>query len=88
MKFWNKQHNVRKLYWTKVALPLDDLRGMYPNGVQTYVGWLRRNTFTDLKRELQLAPSNGRFYMCIMRKEIWFEDPADATWCMLTHDGI
>jgi hypothetical protein len=83
MKFWNKYPEVRKLHWTKVALPQEDNHGLWPSGETKYFGWYQRGQFDDLKCELQNTPSDGRFYMMIMKKEVWFERAEDATMFIL-----
>ena len=85
MKFWNKHPEVRKRCWTKVELPQDEGDiWAYPPNHRRYTGWYQRRPFANVKRELQNNPGNGKFYMTIMKKEIWFERGEDATWYILT----
>lgn len=56
----------------------------YVNGVMQVTN---KTSFTELFTMLQHHQGNGKFYMTIMRKEIWFENAADATWFILTHLG-
>lgn len=49
------------------------------------LGWYPCGSFTDLFVELQNNPNKGKFYMTIFHKAIWFEQPRDAVWFMLTH---
>ena len=81
MKFWNKQHKVRHRCWTRVELP-HETGGLVG---REYHGWMQRGPFTDLFTELQNNPGKGKFYMMILKKEIWFERGADASWFVLTH---
>jgi uncharacterized protein YaeQ len=75
MKYWNKGKELRIRCWIKVTLPKD--RIVLGPGT-TFAGWTRRNSFDDLKRELQHHPSKSRFYMMILKKEVWFENSYDA----------
>lgn len=74
MKFWNKQKDVRLRCWTCVQLPCR----------VAYSGWIMRTSYTSLKRKLQNMSSKGKFYMPLLKKEIWFERSVDATWFILT----
>lgn len=85
MKFWNKHPGVRKRHWTRVVLPPDEYPGRYAKSGQEYRGWFNRGPFNDIFDKLQQHDSKGKFYMTIMKKEIWFEHGADATWFMLIH---
>ncbi len=75
MKFWNKQPEYRKS-WTCVKLPVEE-RSKFLAG--DFKGWMQRRPYEDLKRNLQNDKSDGKFYMMILKKEIWFERAEDAT---------
>lgn len=62
MKYWNKDKAVRVRCWTKVKLNTRIPR--YP--------------YALLKRDLQLNPSPGKFYMYHAGDNIWFEREEDA----------
>jgi hypothetical protein len=85
MKYWNKRKQVRLRCWTCVKLSIDD-RDRYFTG--PYEGWITHKEFNDLKAELQHSPSKNKFYMRIMKKEVWFESAKDATWFTLKYAGI
>jgi hypothetical protein len=84
MKFWNKRKEVRLRCWTRVDL---HLRKHSPL-LHEFAGWLTYREFDNLKRELQLNPSKNKFYMNLMKREIWFEDSKDAVWFSLTHSEL
>lgn len=86
MKYWNKSRNTRQKHWTCVKLSIDKDRHPYFTG--GYQGWTTWPEFTKIKVELQRSPSKSRFYMGIMKKEIWFENPKDATWVALKYSEI
>lgn len=75
MKFWNKQKEVRLSCWTKITLSLPKT---HPYLGGHFQGWTRRDRFDDAKRALQHNSSDGKFYMSIMNREIWFELREDA----------
>ena len=84
MKFWNKQHEVRKRCWVKIELPQEDHGiGIYPPYARQFTGWYRREQFENFKRELQRNPCKGKFYMSIMNKEIWFDHAPTASYFAL-----
>ena len=85
MKYWNKRKQVRQKHWTCVKLRIDD-RDRYFTG--PYEGWITHSEFNKIKSELQRSPSNNKFYMQIMKKEVWFESAKDATWFTLKYAGI
>lgn len=62
MKYWNKDKAVRVRCWTRVKLN---------TGIPRY-------PYAMLKRDLQLDPSTGKFYMYYAGDNIWFEDEKDA----------
>jgi len=79
MKYWNKNKEVRLRCWTRISLPK-----------VTYGGteldlWTSSNRYNACKRLLQLTPSDGKFFMQILSRDIWFERSADATWFCLKH---
>ena len=81
MKYWNKQHKLRKK-WHKVELPRTYIRmSAFPE----LDGWVVRHKFADLKRQLQLLESPGKFYMSIMHKEVYFEKQSDAVYFSLRY---
>jgi hypothetical protein len=82
MKFWNKQHTVRKRHWTKIVLPRETM--LLPD--VRFEGWTNYKPFLKIKYDLQLNQSDGKFYMTIMRREIWFERAEDATVFLLTQE--
>jgi len=75
MKYWNKQKEVRLRCWTKIALPAEP-SNPYMDG--HYQGWSFRGKYDAVKFALQQNPSQGKFYMNIMVREIWFELREDA----------
>lgn len=83
MKFWNKSRNTRLRNWTCVKLRINP-SPLYGN----FAGWTSWPAFADLKTTLQRQPGKGKFYMNIMDKEIWFENPKDATWVALKYSEI
>lgn len=85
MKYWNKSKEVRQKHWSCVKLRIDD-RDRYFTG--PYEGWITHTAFNSLKRELQSQPSKNKFYMQIMKKEVWFESAKDATWFSLKYSEI
>jgi hypothetical protein len=85
MKYWNKSKQVRLKHWTCVKLRIDD-RDPYFTG--SFEGWISLKDFDNLKTELQLQPNKNKFYMGIMKKEVWFESAKDATWFSLKYAGI
>lgn len=86
MKFWNKSRNTRLRNWTCVKLTIDKDRHPYFAG--DYQGWLTWPAFADLKTTLQRQPGRGKFYMSIMKREIWFENAKDAMWVSLKYAEI
>jgi hypothetical protein len=84
MKYWNKRKQVRLKHWTCVKLRIDD-RDRYFTG--PYEGWITHSAFNKLKRELQIQPSKNKFYMELIKKEVWFESAKDATWFSLKYVG-
>lgn len=81
MKYWNKSLNQRKK-WYKIELPRTHIKEpMFPE----FDGWMARHKFEDLKRELQLLDSPGKFYMSIMHKDIYFEHESDAVYFSLRY---
>jgi hypothetical protein len=83
MKYYNKHPIVRKRYWTRVELAQEDHSGMYPPGVKPFKGWYRRDPFDKMKAALQNTPSHGKFYMMILKREVWFESAEDAVYFKL-----
>jgi hypothetical protein len=81
MKYWNKQHKVREK-WHKVELPNTRF---YSRSFPEFNGWVAKHEFKDLKRELQLIDSPGKFYMSIMHKEVYFEHQQDAVYFSLRY---
>lgn len=76
MKFWNKTRDVRIKNWHKVILPTDTpIMPLYP-----YNGWTRWGDYLQVKRDLQLNSSKGKFFMHTSEKIIWFEQMSDAVW--------
>ena len=81
MKYWNKQIKQRKK-WYKVKLPRTYHNSLvYPG----FDGWIAKHKFDELKRELQLLESTGKFYMTIMHKDIYFERESDAVYFSLRY---
>ena len=81
MKYWNKQHKLREK-WYKVELPKTHLRSsIFPD----FDGWWQWPKFNALKRELQLSDSPGKFYMSIMKREVYFERQSDAVYFSLRY---
>lgn len=78
MKFWNRRKEVRQRCWTCVKLHIDKDRHPYWTG--SYEGFVTYGELRSIKAELQRSPSKGRFYLTIMKKEVWFQHPKDATW--------
>lgn len=85
MKFWNKRKEVRLRCWTCVKLHLKQHHA-YISG--NFEGFLRYSEFDKLKVELQNNPNKGKFYMNLMKREVWFEDSKDAVWFSLTHSDL
>lgn len=82
MKYWNKQHKLRKK-WYKISLPRDSsTNSLMPH---TYDGWTRYDEFDKMKRQLQLLDSLGKFYMSIPHKDIYFERQSDAVYFSLKY---
>jgi hypothetical protein len=81
MKYWNKQHKLREK-WYKVELPRTHIKSSAFPGID---GWVAKHKFNDLKRELQLLDSPGKFYMSIMHKEVYFERQQDAVYFSLRY---
>jgi len=80
MKYWNKQHKLRK-QWHKVSLVRDP---HIPQFVPYYDGWTNWAEFNKIKRKLQHYESDGKFYMEISHKDVYFEKQSDAVWFTLT----
>ena len=80
MKFWNKSKDVRLRLWNRVSLPSE--KKVF--AIYDYVGWSSWVEFDRAKRDLQLHPSTGKFFMKINNKDIWFELKSDAVWFSLT----
>lgn len=76
MKYWNKQHLLRKC-WYKVSLRRAD---SHPNFFPYYDGWTNYSEFDQVKRKLQMYDSDGKFYMNIAHKDIYFEKESDAVY--------
>lgn len=68
MKYWNKDKDVRQRCWTKVKM-----NTRFP-----------RYPYDLLKRDLQLNPSPGKFYMYHASDYVWFEHETDAAWFVLS----
>lgn len=81
MKYWNKQHRLRK-HWYKVTLKRDD---HVPNFFPYYDGWTNYSEFDSTKHELQMHRSDGKFYMKISHKDIYFEKERDAVYFSLKY---
>lgn len=67
MKYWNKDKHVRQQCWTKVKMNIRF--PCYP--------------YDLVKRDLQLNPSPGKFYMYHASDYVWFEHEKDAAWFAL-----
>lgn len=80
MKYWNKTHEVRLRCWTKISLPR-----VIHGGRELDLKWTTNPSYDECKRLLQLHPSDGKFFMKWMGKDVWFERGADATWFCLKH---
>lgn len=85
MKFWNKRKEVRLRCWTCVKL---HLKKHHPFLNGNYQGFLSYSEFDKLKAELQHLPSEGKFYMDVLKREVWFADSKDAVWFILTHPEL
>ena len=79
MKYWNKTREVRLRCWTKISLP------KITYGNRELDLWTTYRSYDECKRLLQLYPSDGRFFMKLLSRNIWFEHGADATWFCLKH---
>lgn len=79
MKYWNKTREVRLRCWTKISL------SKITYGNRELDLWTTLDEYDDCKRLLQLNPSDGKFFMQLLSKDIWFERGADATWFCLKH---
>lgn len=85
MKFWNKHPEVRKRCWSRVELGPEHGGPLYGGLIgRPYYGWVHREPYNSLKRQLQANPSKGKFYMMILVKEVWFESAGDAIWFKLS----
>ena len=82
LKYWNKQKYLRESKWYKVSLERDD---PVPNLFAYYDGWTSWPAFLALKNQLQKHNSNGKFYMSIAHKDIYFELERDAVYFSLTY---
>ena len=69
MKYWNKDKKVRQKHWFKVNIETDNNLALRFN--------------KDLKRELQLYDSPGKFYLYYAGRYVWFEREQDAVWFSL-----
>lgn len=85
MKFYNKRKEVRLRCWTCVKLHLKD---HHPFLSGNYQGFLRYSDYDKLKVELQNNSSKGKFWMCLIKREIWFADSKDATWFSLVYSEM
>lgn len=85
MKYWNKQHRLREK-WYKVELPKIYLNNAVHPSLDGW-GWVlvEKHKFKDLKRELQLLDSPGKFYMSIMCSDVYFEREQDAVYFSLKY---
>lgn len=81
MKYWNKQHLLRK-NWYKVSLQRED---HIPNFFPYYDGWTNWSEFDRVKHKLQMYGSDGKFYMKISHKDIYFERESDAVYFSLRY---
>jgi len=68
MKYWNKDKKIREKYWHRIKVNRSNM---------TNYCW------DDIKRILQLYPSNGKFFMIFAYSEIEFELEKDALWWAL-----
>lgn len=75
MKYWNKQKEVRLRCWTKITLKVEMSNPYLNSG---WSGWSLRSKYDAVKFALQQNPSQGKFYMNIMARDIWFELQEDA----------
>lgn len=81
MKYWNKQHKLRE-QWYKVEYPKTHLTNpVFPQ----FDGVISNRKFGELKRELQLLDSPGKFYMNLMYKTVYFERQQDAVYFSLRY---
>ena len=80
MKYWNKTKEVRLRCWYKISLT----RNTSLVNTRSYSGWTRIDSFDSVKRKLQNHHSNGKFFMSLGIREIWFELQEDAVWFSLS----
>jgi hypothetical protein len=71
MKYWNRNKRIRQEHWTRVERPMHKYRGFC--------------RYSDIKRELQNYPGDGKFYMYFGSDAIWFEREEDAIMFVLKY---
>lgn len=87
MKYWNKQHKLRKK-WYKISLPRVFANSPWYTNTNlngNFEGWTRYDEFDEMKRGLQMVDSPGKFYMNIMKKDVYFECERDAVYFSLRY---
>lgn len=75
MKYWNKQKHTRERRWHKIVIP--QIKLATASGWMPPEDWLWKRKYKSLKHNIQISPSDGKFYMSKDLNEVWFEREED-----------